>query len=198
MTRQWGMEALKAKTEAHEKKKTTREMSDCEQQPLSQLDYTDLFCFFQPLTDIFGSSVISWLSKDLLFSSRGHILYWTGLYSSAWRPTRLWLYRPIKQPFNQEVTFDLWPKNLQRKEFASFCDGLMGLYLWGNLKKTKTWFRSRCKLFFGKLSRGAASYCMWLTFSLSAATSKDCSQQVDLPNVLIVLLHRSVHLHEQT
>lgn len=39
---------------------------------------------------------------------------------------------------------------------------------------------------------------MRLTFTLSAATSKDCAQQMDLPNVLIVLLNRFVHLHEQT
>lgn len=39
------MEALEAKTEAHEKEKK-REMSDYEQQHLSKLDYTDLFCFF--------------------------------------------------------------------------------------------------------------------------------------------------------
>lgn len=38
-----GMEALEAKTEAHEKERK-REMSDYEQQHLAQLDY--LFCFF--------------------------------------------------------------------------------------------------------------------------------------------------------
>lgn len=39
---------------------------------------------------------------------------------------------------------------------------------------------------------------MWLTFSLLTATSKDCAQQMDLLNVLIVLLKPFVHLHEQT
>ncbi|KAG7227296.1 hypothetical protein INR49_000300 [Caranx melampygus] len=57
----FGMEALKAKTEAHEKE-TKREKCDCEQQHLTELDYTDLFCFFvlfcfSTFKGYFGSSM---------------------------------------------------------------------------------------------------------------------------------------------
>ncbi|KAF1383450.1 hypothetical protein PFLUV_G00132020 [Perca fluviatilis] len=54
-------------------------MRDYEQQHLSKLDYTDLFCFFLTFKGYFGSSVINWLSWDLLFSGSQH----TVLYSSA-------------------------------------------------------------------------------------------------------------------
>ncbi|XP_051265389.1 uncharacterized protein LOC127368515 [Dicentrarchus labrax] len=49
---QTGTEALKAKTEAHEKEKM-REMRDCDQQRLSQLDYTDYTTMI---------SVVMWMS----------------------------------------------------------------------------------------------------------------------------------------
>lgn len=40
-----GMEALEAKTEAHENEEK-KEINDCDQQHLSQLDFKDLFCFY--------------------------------------------------------------------------------------------------------------------------------------------------------
>lgn len=41
-----GMEAIDTKTGAHEKKRRRREISDCDQQRLSLLDYNDLLCFY--------------------------------------------------------------------------------------------------------------------------------------------------------
>lgn len=41
-----GMEAIETETEAHEKKRRRGEISDCDQQRLSLLDYNDLLCFY--------------------------------------------------------------------------------------------------------------------------------------------------------
>lgn len=71
------MEALKAKTEAHEKEKK-RGMSDCDQQHLSQLDYTDLFCFYN-LERIFWQFCIKLAVLGSVFLQRPQTL----LYSSA-------------------------------------------------------------------------------------------------------------------
>lgn len=164
-----------------------REMSDCDQQHLSQLDYTDLFCFFN-LERIFWQFCYKLAVLGSAFLQRPH----TVLYSSAWQPDFGFI---VQSTFNQEVTFDLWPKATPGGDGTLLTR--INEFLSVRIRYTAM-VTLMMQIIFWNLSRGAASYCTWLTFSRSTATSKDCTQQMDLPNVLIVLLHRLVHLHEQT
>lgn len=115
-----------------------REMSDCEQQHLSQLNYTDLFCFFN-LERIFWQFCNKLAILGSAFLQRPH----TVLYSSAWQPD----FGFIVQSNN--LSTRKWPLifDLQQEAIAPSCNGFMSLYLWGYVKRP--WWHWWCKLFFG-------------------------------------------------
>ncbi len=151
-------------------------MSDCDQQRLSQLDYRDSFWFFN-LERLFWQFCNKLAVLGSAFLQRPH----TVLHSSAWQP---------------DFGFIVQSNNLLTRKWPLIFDRILQLevkhlpllgylYLWGYV--TRPWWHWWCKLFF--IWRGAASFCTRLTFRSSAATSKDCAQQMNLPNVLIVLLH---------
>lgn len=128
-------------------------MIDCDQQHLSQLDYTN--CFFN-LERIFWQFCKKLAVLGSAFLQMPH----TVLYSSAWQPD----FGSIIQSNN--LSTRKWPLILT----VPSCNGFMSLYLWGCV--TRPWWHWWCKFIFWNLSWGAASYCTWLTLKFV-----NCHQQ---------------------
>lgn len=158
---------------------------------ISQSWITQTCSVFSTFKGYFGSSLNRLAIPGSAFLQRPHTLYCTPQHDN----------QTLALSSNQiNLSTRKWPlifarKTLQQEVIAPSCDGLMRLYLRGWVKRP--WWHWWCKLFLETFKRSSV-LCGWPSLTLSTATSKDCAQQTDLPNVLIVLLNQFVHLHEQT
>lgn len=149
------------------RKRRTREINDCDQQPLSQLDYKDLFCFY-------NRERIFW---RFCVKPGSHRIAPEDENNAVEHDSRVRLCCPIKELLNQEVTFD---RRRQHPPAADHHVHICGDEATNGDTNDANYFRN--------LWGGAESRLRWPTSSV--ATSSDCAQQTDLPNVPPASPHR--------